>query len=135
MMNSLFENEYLRVNIGNDPTVLEVIGKQTCDDSQIIKELLCIIEQSVRIAHTEKIIFQLNGFNYVGDDTYIYEEFLPYLGKFGVSQIAIITGKNRKTKVFFEELGQYLSPIRKQYRIDSKLFETTNDCFKWIKTL
>jgi hypothetical protein len=132
MMNYLFENEYIRVNIGDDNKILEVVGKQTCDDFQIIKELLSIIEQCVKEAHSEKIIFQLEGFNTIGNDTFIYEEFLPYLGKFGVSQIAVITGKNQKTKVFFEELGQYLSPVRKQYRINSKLFENTNDCFKWI---
>ena len=135
MMNYLFENEYIRVNIWDDNRVLEVVGKQMCDDFQIIKELLHIIEQCVKEAHAEKIIFQLEGFNTVGDDTFIYEEFLPYLGKFGVDQIAVITGKNHKTKVFFEELGQYLSSVRKQYHIDSKLFETTNECFKWIEAL
>ena len=135
MMNTIFENEYIRVNIGDDNRVLEVVGKQTCDDFQIIKELLSIIEQCVKEAHAEKIIFHLEGFNTVGDDTFIYDEFFPYLGKFGVNQIAFITGKNQKTKVFFEELGHYLSLVRKQYHIDSRLFETTNECFRWMETI
>jgi len=134
MMNYLFENEFIRVNIADNNTVLEVIGKQICDDFQIIKELLIIIKKTVKEAHIEKIIFQLKGFNNVGDDAFIYNEFFPFLGKFGVHQIAVITGNDQKTKIFFEELGQYLSPLKKQYHIETKQFETTNECFRWIET-
>jgi hypothetical protein len=132
MMKTLFENEHIRINHDSEQKIVEVTGKQVCDDLQKIKQVLCIIKQYVKDASAEKIIFKLEGFNTVGDDAFIYDELFPYLGRVGVKHLAVITGQNRKSKVFFEELGQYLSPVRKQYHIESKQFETADQCFRWL---
>lgn len=133
IMKTLFDSKYLKVKQDENQGILEVTGKKECDDLIKLKQLILIIEQYYKDTHSSKLIFELKGFNTVGDERFISEELFPYLGYLGVKNIAIITGKDKKTKVFFEELGNYLNPARKQYRIKTKLFESKNECFKWMK--
>lgn len=133
MMKTVFEDKYLQINLDDQLEILEVIGKKVCDDLIELKQIVLIIEQYSKETNSSKVIFKLEGVNSVGNDNIILKELLPFLGNLGVKNIAIITGKNEKTKVFFEELGNYLNPVKKQYDIQSKHFETRQDGFEWIK--
>jgi len=132
MMKTLYRNEYLQVNIDDQNEILEVIGKKMCDDIMTLKQLLLIIEQYVKDTGLPKVIFKLEGFNTVGNERLIQEELYPYLGNLGVKHIAVITGTEKKTQIFFEELGNSLSSVTDQYNIKSKQFETRADGLKWM---
>jgi hypothetical protein len=131
-MKTLYRNEYLQVNIDDQNEILEVIGKKMCDDIMTLKQLLLIIEQYVKDTGLPKVIFKLEGFNTVGNERLIQEELYPYLGNLGVKHIAVITGTEKKTQIFFEELGNSLSSVTDQYNIKSKQFETRADGLKWM---
>jgi hypothetical protein len=132
-MKTLFDNKYLKVKQDENQKILEVTGKKDCGDLIKLKQIILIIEQYYKDTHSSKLIFKLEGLNTIYDEKLISDELLPYLGYLGVKNIAIITGKDKKTKVFFEELGNYLNPTKKQYRIKTKSFETKNDCLEWLK--
>ncbi len=135
MMKTLFENEFIRITSNVEEDIVEIIGKQICDDLYHMKQSLDTIKQCVKESSFKKMIFRLDDFDTVGNETILYDEFIPSLGSIGVKHIAVVTGKNRKTQVFFEELGHFLDPIKKQFHIQSKQFETKTAGIKWIEAV
>ena len=132
-MDELYDDEYIRICRNHITDCLEIQGKTSCEKQIDFERSMDIINQFVKRTNTKKIVFSLIGFNTVGDESFISKDFLPVLGVLGVKHIAVITGHDDKTKVYFEELGFYNSPVKQEYDINAEHFESFDDAIQWIE--
>ena len=134
-MITLFENEKIAINIDNNKSLVEINAKQIIENREIIQQLLNIVKEHLKNVSADKIVFRLDDYYSVGDETVLFDDFIPFLGGLGVKTIAIVRGNDQRAKIFFEELGNYLNPVKKQYDIQSKQFQTKNNCYRWIDSI
>ena len=132
-MSNLFENDYLLIRRNNIQDCLEIIGKNKSNTNSDFEQSMKIISDYIYYTKATKIVFLLKRYNNVGNDNSIMKEFLPELGLLGVKHIAVVTGSNEKTQVFFEELINCTSKVNKYFDIESKHFETMQDGIHWIE--
>lgn len=132
-MESLFEDEYMKIDSNGIKDCLEVVGKKMCETPSDFKRSMEIINQYVKHTNATKIIFSLDGFNTVGNEQYISKEFIPVLALLGVKHIVVITGENQQTKWFFSELSNYTNLVKKEYDIESIRVESMREGLDWIK--
>lgn len=132
-MDELYEDKYIQICRNHITDCLEIQGKTSCEKQIDFERSMDIINQFVKRTNAKKIVFSLVNFNTLGDESFISKEFLPVLGVLGVKHIAVITGHDDKTKVYFEELSFYNSPVKKEYDIKAEHFESFDDGIKWIE--
>ncbi len=132
-MDSIFEDEYLKIESNEIKDCLEVIGKKICVTPSDFVRSMQIINQYVKHTHAKKIVFSVYGFNTVGNEQYVSKEFLPVLSLLGVKHIAVITGHDKKTETFFNELSHYTNTVKKEYKIVSEHFQTFEEGLEWIQ--
>lgn len=131
-MEQLFENDHLQIESNPRINILEIKNKQVCDDLNLLEDYLTIIDYYVKNTHAKKIVLCLDTFDQFPKESLLSEKFFPRIGEDGVTDIAIITGENKKVQTFISELGLYLAPIREQYHITSETFETYQQAIQWI---
>lgn len=131
-MKQLFENEYMRIRAIEHESILEIKSKKACDDIQDLDRHLTIINQYVKDTHAKKIIFTLNTLDRICKESLLNEKLLPYIREYGVNNIAVITGTDKKVQSLLSELGLYLSPLTNQLHINSETFETFEQGLAWI---
>ncbi|MBS3749801.1 MAG: hypothetical protein KGY67_08920 [Candidatus Thermoplasmatota archaeon] len=132
-MDELYDDEYIQICRNHITDCLEIRGKTNCEKQIDFERSMNIINQFVKRTNAKKIVFYLVGFNTLGDESFISKEFLPVLGVLGVKHIAVITGHDDKTKVYFEELGFYNSSVKQEYDIKAEHFESFDEGINWIK--
>lgn len=133
MKNYLFEDEYMKIGINKNSNILEIKTKKVCDDTKELDKHITIINQYVKDTHPEKIIFSLTNLDQISKESLLNDKFLPCIGTNGVKTMAIVTGENKKVQTLVSELGAYLSPLKKEYDINSETFETYQKAMNWIK--
>ncbi|MBS3778528.1 MAG: hypothetical protein KGY50_04475 [Candidatus Thermoplasmatota archaeon] len=132
MMNSLFEDEYMEIEINNIPKILEIKTKKVCDDTNELEKHIIIINQYVKDTDAKKLIFSLNNLDRISKESLLNDKFFPCIGTNGVKTIAIVTGENKKVQALISELGAYVSPLKETYNITSETFETYQQAMNWI---
>lgn len=131
-MKQLFENEYMRINTLNNNRILEIKSRKVIDDIQELDRHITIINQYVKDTHVEKIILSLNNLDQISKESLLSEKFLPFISEYGVKNIAVITGTDKKVQTLLSELKSYLSPLSEQLNITSETFETFEQALEWI---
>lgn len=132
-MDSIFEDEYMKIESNNIKNCLEIVGKKMCETPSDFERSMQIINQYVKHTNAKKVVFSLYGFNTVGNEEYLTKEFLPILALLGVKHIAVITGDDKQTQAFFTELSNYADVVKKEYNIESEHFKTLEDGLDWIQ--
>ena len=132
-MDSIFEDEYMKIGSNNIKNCLEIIGKKICKTPLDFERSMQIVNQYVKHTNAKKVVFSLYGFNTIGNEHYLTKEFLPVLALLGVKHIAVITGHDKQTQAFFTELSHYTSIVKKEYNIESEHFKTLEEGIEWIQ--
>ena len=132
-MDTIFEDEYIKIEYNDIKDCLEIVGKKICETPSDFERSMQIINQYVKHTKAKKVVFSLYGFNTVGNEQYLNKEFLPVLALLGVKHIAVITGYDKQTQAFFTELSHYTDDVKKEYDIESEHFKTLEEGLQWIQ--
>jgi hypothetical protein len=132
-MKKLFETDYMIIGSNKIKGVLEIKSKKVCDDIAELEKNIMIINQYVKDTDAKKLIFTLNNLREISKESLLTEKLFPFFGLEGVHDIAVITGKNEKVKALVHELGAYVSPLKKQYNIQTELFDKYQPALDWIR--
>ena len=134
-MKKLFENEYMEIRLNTIYGLLEVTSKKVCDDVNELEKHIIIINQYVKDTGAKKLLFTLVTLEEISKESLLSEKLFPCIGAEGIKEIAVVTGDNRKVKTLVQELGSYVSPLKKQYRIRSEVFDKYESALDWINDI
>ena len=134
-MKKLFENEYMKIRSNTISGILEIKTKKVCDDVNELEKHIIIINQYVKDTGAKKLLFTLDTLEEISKESLLSEKLFPCIGAEGIKEIAVVTGDNRKVKTLVQELGSYVSPLKKQYRIRSEVFEKYESAVDWINDI
>ncbi len=134
-MKKLFENEYMKIRSNTISGILEIKTKKVCDDVNELEKHIIIINQYVKDTGAKKLLFTLDTLEEISKESLLSEKLFPCIGAEGIKEIAVVTGDNRKVKTLVQELGSYVSPLKKQYRIRSEVFDKYESALDWINDI
>lgn len=131
-MNHLFENEYMKIGTDKSLEFISIKSKKMCDRIFELDKNIALINHFVRDTKIEKIIFNLKNLNQISKESLLNEKLIPNLGKMGVTDIAIVTGTNKKVQSLLSEIGSYIKPVKRAYHIHSETFSDYHKAVDWI---
>ncbi len=133
-MEIIYQDEFLELRKSNIDHCVEYIRNKLSPDADTDKEILNKLAFQIKGKVYHKVICDVSKLDFVRDATreYLKNFCLPFLASIGARVFAVVTGRNKEKRKYYQEIAIEMSEIMNEWNLQHGFFDDMDEAREWI---